>query len=495
MVVVMKDIFHAGWSGMFLLTASSCAWKASPAAPPLQSAVQQVEAAYDQLPDALPAYNAAMREVCREMEVHGIPVVTEELRRMNISFVSPPGDLKITHIRVAAATSTTSNSEAGAPIVIQYEVPPQSHYPPEGLFVNGTAVYEKTGGGARVVIHTGGGRIRIGQRSYDAAMDPVAAGDHLNRLSGKLGGSGFINMIRPLGSSRKPRVYLLDPYDPEKIPLLMVHGLQSTPLAFAELVKSLRREPEFRKRYQIWQFHYASGTPVLVNAVSLRASLNEVISTLDPQGRSVACKRIVIVGHSMGGVISHTLVSSSGEKVWSSIFKVPASRLEGDPEAVRNLHQILHFKRDSRISKVIFMAAPHRGSPTSLSFIGMTGNLVTRLSAMEEHRFTALARRNEASMTNAAAEFYNGGRFSAVRTLSPRSPALVAVSKLPIEVPFHSIIGQKKAGRIEDGSDGVVPYWSSHLDGARSEKIVRSGHGIISNPEAVAEVKRILLSN
>jgi hypothetical protein len=94
-------------------------------------------------------------------------------------------------------------------------------------------------------------------------------------------------------------------------------------------------------------------------------------------------------------------------------------------------------------------------------------------------------------MTPGAAAFYKG-RFSAVRTLSPRSTALIAVSELPIEVPFHSVIGQQHPGRKERGSDGAVPYWSSHLDGAQSEVIVRSGHGVFSNHEAVLETIRIL---
>ena len=42
-----------------------------------------------------------------------------------------------------------------------------------------------------------------------------------------------------------------------------------------------------------------------------------------------------------------------------------------------------------------------------------------------------------------------------------------ALSQLPIEVPYHSVIGQRRPGPRERGSDGVVPYWSSHLDEAQ----------------------------
>jgi len=46
-----------------------------------------------------------------------------------------------------------------------------------------------------------------------------------------------------------------------------------------------------------------------------------------------------------------------------------------------------------------------------------------------------------------------------------------------------------------NSSNGVVPYWSSHLNGADSEDIVPSGHGAHQNPQAIAEVLRILKTN
>jgi hypothetical protein len=174
----------------------------------------------------------------------------------------------------------------------------------------------------------------------------------------------------------------------------------------------------------------------------------------------------------MGGVISHTLVSSSHNQVWASVFRVPSDRLKGDRNTIRELEHLLFFQRNPQVVRVIFMATPHRGSPMADSFIGLLGNSLTRLNPMLEHGFSRLANANPGAMTAGAANFYKG-RFSAVRTLSPKSTALIALSELPIEVPYHSVIGQQHPGPKERASDGVVPYWSSHLDGAQSIRVDR----------------------
>ena len=75
------------------------------------------------------------------------------------------------------------------------------------------------------------------------------------------------------------------------------------------------------------------------------------------------------------------------------------------------------------------------------------------------------------------------------------NPLLSRLAALPINVPFHSIIGNRGINEGVDGSDGIVAYRSSHLEGAESEKIVRAGHNLISNPITVAEIKRILEEN
>jgi len=458
----------------------------------LANAVAKADAALNHRPISLATYNAAVREICVGLANSDPRDCAFQLKDLGVALVLPKIPLPLRRIEISLPPRTGPWEKAGIPVVLRYETKNAPLYPPEGLFVDACVLYQRDSGEARVEIQTQADQIVLAGKRFQIAENPTGAGDQLKERAKRLAKSGFMSMIRPAAMQRKPQIYLLDPYDPNKTPLLMVHGLQSTPVAFATLVNALRSDPEIRRDYQIWQFYYATGTPVLVNALALRESLERTLSILDPKDLDAATKHIVVLGHSMGGVIAHTLVSSSGDHVWKSVFRVPPDQLKGDSQAIRELERVLYFRRNPRVALVIFMAAPHRGSPMSESLVGGLGNALSRLPPMEERGFSGLASANPGAMMPGAAKFYAGGRFSAVRTLSPKSTALIALSQLPIEVPFYSIIGQQHPGTKERGSDGVVPYWSSHLEGAASERIVRGGHGVIDNAEAIDEVIQIL---
>ena len=85
-------------------------------------------------------------------------------------------------------------------------------------------------------------------------------------------------------------------------------------------------------------------------------------------------------------------------------------------------------------------------------------------------------------------------RANSVDSLSPKSRFLHAMNEIPMTpgVPYDTIIGDRGRGDSPNSSDGVVPYWSSHMKGAESEHIVPSDHSAHQNPQAIAEVLRIL---
>jgi hypothetical protein len=81
--------------------------------------------------------------------------------------------------------------------------------------------------------------------------------------------------------------------------------------------------------------------------------------------------------------------------------------------------------------------------------------------------------------------------------MSPSHPFIKTLSSLPIAdgVTAHSIIAVKGDGPPKEGSDGVVPYWSAHIEPVASEKVVKSPHSVQSNPHAIEEIRRILLEH
>src|SRR5881398_1883416 len=86
---------------------------------------------------------------------------------------------------------------------------------------------------------------------------------------------------------------------------------------------------------------------------------------------------------------------------------------------------------------------------------------------------------------------------NSVDTLAPNNRFVVAINKIPMTktIPYHSIIGDRGRGDTPNSSDGVVAYWSSHLDGAKSECIVPGPHGSCELPQTIAELDRILRLN
>ena len=58
---------------------------------------------------------------------------------------------------------------------------------------------------------------------------------------------------------------------------------------------------------------------------------------------------------------------------------------------------------------------------------------------------------------------------------------------------YHSIIGHYDPKvPLAESDDGLVPYWSAHLPGAVSERVVRSAHSVQETAPAIIEMRRIL---
>ena len=311
--------------------------------------------------------------------------------------------------------------------------------------------------------------------------------------AGKLNQSRILDMLRRT-PQRQPQLYLMEPYDPKKEPLIMIHGLLSTPLAWSELSNDLWADDEIRQRYQIWHYLYNTSAPPLYATRLLRAQLKDLRATLDPTGHDPAMQKTTLLTHSMGGLVGKGLALAPGDAFWKAAFKVPHESLKLSDADRKQLNDAFEWQPDKTVHRIIYVAVPHRGSDFADNFLGRIGRWITAPPRTFQAFYARISAGNPGVFTPAY-ELLGRGRLDSVHSLSPRQPTLKIMASLPLPpgVKVHSIIGDRgKGGPIESSSDGVVPYSSSHVDGAASELIVPAGHGAFHHPLAVAEIKRIL---
>ncbi len=276
----------------------------------------------------------------------------------------------------------------------------------------------------------------------------------------------------------------LQPYDPEKTVVLVIHGLMDSQATWTPMINKLRGDPMIRKNYQFWFYSYPSGYPYPYSAAILREELDAV------EKRFPARKPMVVIGHSMGGCISRLLITDSGDQLWMKIFGKPPEQVPLSPHIRQYLEDELIFRHRPEIGRVIFIAAPLRGTD-------FAGGWVGRIAAI---LIQPLHRANEASdemlrLTSVTEDALKPKRrANSVDTLSPKSRFVSVINTIPIVpgIPCHTIIADRGRGDSPNSSDGVVAYWSSHLDSAQSEDIVPSDHAAHQDPQAIAAVLRIL---
>ena len=275
------------------------------------------------------------------------------------------------------------------------------------------------------------------------------------------------------------RLIFMQPYDPKRIPVVLVHGLLSTPTMWGEVVNGLQADPVIRKNFQFWAFFYPTGQPIVISALDLRNDLHAA------EARYPLPRGLVLVGHSMGGIISRAQVSSSGgNALFNGVFGADAPHVAKRLPNAPLLRDSLIFERDKNVRRVVFVCVPHRGSNIALAGpVGFFASLIRLpnniLGAVEEVADVVTTMDLHRPPTSIAG-------------LSPRSPFLRALNARPIEVPHHTILGDRGRRNSPNSSDGVVPYSSAHLATAESEMVVPSDHGSFRHPAAIAEMRRIL---
>jgi len=283
---------------------------------------------------------------------------------------------------------------------------------------------------------------------------------------------------------------MMHPYRRGRVPVILVHGTASSPARWAEIVNEVQNDPVLRTKVQVWLFMYNTSNPVLLSADRLRSALQTVITDLDPDGQDPALRRMVVMGHSQGGMLTRLMVTDSGNRFWANASSVPLEDLKMTPQTRELLQHAMFFKPVPSVKRVVFLATPHQGSFRVTSFVlSAVRRLITLpLTLMKD--FRDILQRNP----DLAAHLASRHLPTAVDNMQPGHPFVRTLSASPLApgVAAHSIVAVQGRGSPLGLNDGVVAYRSAHLDGVESEKIVQSSHSLQSNPATIQEVRRIL---
>ncbi|MGH8094330.1 MAG: esterase/lipase family protein [Chthoniobacterales bacterium] len=385
-------------------------------------------------------------------------------------------------------TERTTRDGIGAPIVAverEHNVNARESFAPSRVFYSVTAVARFQG--RRCVLSfedpLSTETVKIDGHTFPLAGDftvPLAVmldtTDPNKHILGQL--------LNPEKFASTAQVERLQPYDPKKTIVLVIHGLMSSQATWTPMINTLRGDPEIRKHYQFWFYSYPSGYPYPYSAAVLRDELDRVEKVFPNR------KPMVLIGHSMGGCISRLLITDSGEQLWMKIFGRPPEEVPLSPHTRQLFTEDLIFRHRPEIGHVIFISAPLRGSNLATSWVGRIGASLVKAPSL-----LRVAHAEMLSVTNINEDELKLKRApNSVDTLSPKSRFVQAINTIPITpgIPYDTIIGDRGRGDSPNSSDGIVPYWSSHMDGAKSEEIVPSGHAAQQNPQAIKDVLHLL---
>ncbi len=261
--------------------------------------------------------------------------------------------------------------------------------------------------------------------------------------------------FQPGTTDQNADLFMLEPYQRGKIPVIFIHGLLSDPLTWANLANEIQAQPDLLERYQMWGFEYATGAPFLASAAVLRMQLQEIVATVDPYGTDEAMANMVLVGHSMGGLIAKLQITQSDNQLWEAVSSVPLERIVTSPVARSKLRRSFYFQPSGMISRVVFIGTPHRGSPWARRPVGRLGSLLVEESPLVQSTHDLLVCDNP----NAFSREFTRRVPTSIDLLESSSPLLQAIDQLPRDprVQLHTVYGCGYWILGGGNSDSVVP--------------------------------------
>ena len=250
------------------------------------------------------------------------------------------------------------------------------------------------------------------------------------------------------------------PYRTGRVPVVFIHGMLGSPDNWSAMIEQLSADPAVSAHYQPLVFRYDSLRSISDSGRDLLDAIGEARRQFDPDGVDAAFDRVILVGHSMGGLVAKAAIRARGS---------------GSPKGDGTSHGDGAKLPTPRLARIVFVATPHRGSPIDRGVLRSTGSWIARAISPSTPAWAA--------------------RQTSIDELAWGNPLLddLEQARAAEGVPFHSIIAAIGDPTDNAASDGVVPVVSARLDGARSEVVVRTHHNCYRHPEVIREVRRILI--
>lgn len=333
-------------------------------------------------------------------------------------------------------------------------------------------------------------KIQVAKKEYPLAAN-FSAPYGLWLAENNLGAAAYLTLIDRDQRLTMPHLYMLEPFNPNKKVIVLVHGLASSPEAWIRLTNDIMGDHVLREHYQVWQVFYSTNMPILESRYQINAIINQTFNYIGQD--TPAAKDAVLVGHSMGGIISRLLVSDINltQPAFKLLKNRQLNRFKDDPifSARLNMQPINNFDR------AIFLSSPHRGTEFADRWFTLAARKIIKLPGAFLGALADTIQDQDLNVQNFLKDVGNGLIQNGPSDLSNNSKfTQLTENVMPKKgMVYHSIIGNSTNSEDPDVmSDGIVPYKSAHLDGAASEIIIKGGHSIQETPQAVLELRRIL---
>ena len=290
-------------------------------------------------------------------------------------------------------------------------------------------------------------------------------------------------------------LFMMEPYSPNKIPVIMVHGFWSSPMIWMNMVNDLRSFPEIRQNYQFWCYQYPTSQPFWISATKFRTTLHNLYRNLDPENRQSKLHQTVLIGHSMGGLISLMQTLDSQNQMWQLVSEQPFGQLNAPQQIRLRLAKTVFFKPIDSVSKVITIATPYQGSVMANDYTTWIGETLFKLPEPTDAMARQLIQDNPGLFHNtrllttrtSLESLEPGGRIFRFLQTARRNPS----------TSYHNIYGDSQSSTIINklafGSDGVVEISSAQTNLTDSQIAVDANHlSIVDVSPTILEVRRIL---